>query len=94
MNLGGSAGDMGEGQSRVNAVRMHEILNHHGNEPLTTTQFFDIRPYPIVSFFSTYEYSVRFSEPRSWVCPSLCIRETSYGKLIRKNRNLLRSSCP
>lgn len=51
MNLGGSAGDMGEGQSRVNAVRMHEILNHHGNKPLTTTQFFDIRPYPIVSFF-------------------------------------------
>lgn len=51
MNLGGSAGDMGEGQSRFNAVLVQEILNQHGSKHLKTTQIFDIIPCPIVSFF-------------------------------------------
>lgn len=52
MRLGGRAGDMGEGHSRVNAVLIQEILNQHGNKHLKTTQFFDTRPYPVVSFLS------------------------------------------
>lgn len=89
-NLGGSAGDMGgigggRGRGRVESMQCSCMNSKSTLNPLRTSQFFDIRPYPIY-FFSTNEDSVRFSEHCSWVCPSLCSRETSCGKLISKNQ--------